>query len=88
MHRGGGVVLRAPEQREQREQPIVRVGSLWRGGGWKAVMIVCVALILVLLLARVCLRAKGGKTPLNREELLRMRQYSERIHREEVLPFE
>ena len=50
-------------------------------------MIVCVALILALLLARVCLRAKG-KTPLNREELLRMRRYWERIHREEVLPFE
>ncbi|HXN47150.1 MAG TPA: hypothetical protein VN893_10950 [Bryobacteraceae bacterium] len=51
-------------------------------------MIVCGALILVLLLARLSLRAKGGKTLLNREELLRMRQYSERIHREEVLPFE
>ena len=51
-------------------------------------MIVCLALILVALLARVYLRAKGDKTPLSREELLRMRQYSERIRREEVLPFE
>ena len=51
-------------------------------------MIVCVALILVVLLARLCLHAKGSRTPLSREELLRMRQYSERIHREEVLPFE
>jgi hypothetical protein len=51
-------------------------------------MIVCLVLILVAVLARACLRPSGDKTPLSRNELLRMRQYAERIHREEVLPFE
>jgi len=51
-------------------------------------MIVCIALILVAVLARIGLHTRGGKTPLDREELLRMRRYSERIHREEVLPLE
>jgi hypothetical protein len=51
-------------------------------------MIACVVLILVAALARVCLRGGSGKAPLERHELLRMRQYYERIHREEVLPFE
>jgi hypothetical protein len=51
-------------------------------------MIVCLVLILVGVLAHVCLRARSGKAPLRRDELLRMRQYYERIHREEVLPFE
>jgi hypothetical protein len=50
-------------------------------------MIVCAVLILVALLARVCLR-RSDQSPLRRDELLRMRQYYERIHREEVLPFE
>ncbi len=51
-------------------------------------MIVCVVLILVAVLARVCLRGRSDQAPLRRDELLRMRQYYERIHREEVLPFE
>ncbi len=51
-------------------------------------MIVCIALAFVAVLARVCLHAKGDKVTLSRDELLRMRKYSERIHREEVLPFE
>jgi hypothetical protein len=50
-------------------------------------MIVCAVLILVALLGRVCLH-RSDKSPLRRDELLRMRQYYERIHREEVLPFE
>lgn len=51
-------------------------------------MIVCAVLILVALIARMCLRGRSDKPSLNRDELLRMRQYYERIHREEVLPFE
>ncbi len=51
-------------------------------------MIVCLVLILLAVLVRVGLRARDDKTPLSRDELLRMRQYAERIHREEVLPFE
>jgi len=51
-------------------------------------MIVCLVLVLVAALARVSLRSGGGKALLGRDELLRMRQYYERIHREEVLPFE
>jgi hypothetical protein len=51
-------------------------------------MIVCAVLILVAVIARVGMHARGDRPSLNRDELLRMRQYYERIHREEVLPFE
>ncbi len=51
-------------------------------------MIAGAVLVLVALAAGICLRARSDKAPLTRDELLRMRQYYERIHREEVLPFE
>jgi hypothetical protein len=51
-------------------------------------MIAGVVLILAAVLAHVCLRARSGRAPFRRDELLRMRQHYERVHREEVLPFE
>jgi hypothetical protein len=51
-------------------------------------MMVGVGLVVFVVFAGIFLRSRSDKPPLNRDELLRMRQYYERIHREEVLPFE
>ncbi len=51
-------------------------------------MIIGVGLILFAAFAGICLRNRGESAPFRRDELLRMRQYHERIRREEVLPFE
>jgi hypothetical protein len=51
-------------------------------------MIVSAILILAAVIAGVCLHGRSESAPLRRDELLHLRQYSERIRREEVLPFE
>ena len=51
-------------------------------------MMVGLGLVLFGVFAGIYLRSRGETAPLKRDELLRMRQYYERIHREEVLPFE
>ena len=89
MHRGGGIILRAAEQRGQHQQPFVRAGALRRGGCRRqAPKIVGAILILGAVIAGVCLHGRSESAPLRRDELLHLRQYSERIRREEVLPFE
>jgi hypothetical protein len=51
-------------------------------------MIVGVGIVLFVVLSGVYLHSKSEKSPLTRDELLRMRRYSDRVRREEVLPFE
>jgi hypothetical protein len=51
-------------------------------------MIVGVGLVLFAVVAGVYLHGRGEKAPLKRDELIRMRRYSERVRREELLPFE
>ncbi len=51
-------------------------------------MIVGLVLAVSVLVAGVYLRNRSDKAPLTRDELRRMRQYYDRAHREQVLPFE
>jgi hypothetical protein len=51
-------------------------------------MIVSIGIVLFLVVSGVYLRSRSDKAPLTRDELLRMRQYSDRIRREQVLPFD
>ncbi len=51
-------------------------------------MIVGAGLALLAVLAGVYLRGRSEHEPLGRDELPRMRKYYDRMHREEVLPFD
>ncbi len=43
---------------------------------------------LVLCLLALLLRAGGKKSPLDRDEILRVRRFADQIRREQVLPYE
>ena len=51
-------------------------------------MIVSMGLVFFAVFAGIYLRNRGDRTPLHRDELRRMRQVSDRIRREQILPFE
>jgi hypothetical protein len=51
-------------------------------------MIVGGLILLVVVVAAIGFRSGGDSAPLKRSDLLQMRRYYERVHREDVLPFE